>query len=466
MRLIYAVSIVLLIVSFVPQKAAAMSEQQRRINQEKTRKLQATELKILKGEGRFTLDYEGWVNYRYDEYNDDDNDSSSGDSLDNTHSIDTRFWVRGALRPPAGASYPNEHSFYIRLKHLYIERFPKDENDAHDHDGPHIDYAYLVLDIRPLWMEIGRRYYSVGQGLAYSNVNDGIELLLATTNWNIKSFVSHTLPHEDNIDTSIPGFSKKSERTFYAVEATYLGISDQGVYLYYLIQRDDSDSSPPDPLHRYTFDSEYTGLGLQGKVIANMHYWAEVVRATGETRIYTTGETKDLDAWAADVGITYDLNLYSQPNFSAEYAFGSGDSDRANVTDTQFGNLRGDDNNFLYFGYLPAGYALTPRLSNLHFVKASVLLKPLEKFDAFENFSFGVDYYRYFKDTRHGSISDADATENDSDIGSEVDLNFTWEIFSDLTLSFQYGRFEPGDAYPASNDDIEEYFSFDTTFTF
>ncbi len=55
MRLIYAVIIVFLIVSFVPQKAAAMSEQQRRINQEKIGKLQATELNILKGEGRFTL---------------------------------------------------------------------------------------------------------------------------------------------------------------------------------------------------------------------------------------------------------------------------------------------------------------------------------------------------------------------------------------------------------------------------
>ncbi|MCK5504752.1 MAG: hypothetical protein KAJ10_06295, partial [Thermodesulfovibrionia bacterium] len=64
MRLIYAVIIVSLIVSFIPQKAAAISEQQRRINEEKTRKLQATELKTLKGEGRFTLDYEGWVNYR------------------------------------------------------------------------------------------------------------------------------------------------------------------------------------------------------------------------------------------------------------------------------------------------------------------------------------------------------------------------------------------------------------------
>jgi hypothetical protein len=467
MRITFTACIIFLLAFLLPQKASAQTaEQQRRVSEEKIRKLRQTELNVLKGEGRFTMDYEGWINYRYDNYSDDDNDSSTSDALDYTHSIDTRFWIRGALKPPAGASYPNEHSFYIRFKNLYIKRQPEDQKGAYDNDGPHLDYAYLVLDIRPVWMEIGRRYYSVGQGLAYSNVNDGIELLLATTNWNIKSFVSHTLPREDNIDTSVPGYSRKSERTFYAVEATYLGIPDQGVYAYYLRQRDDSDPDPPDPFHKYTYDSEYAGLGLQGKVIANMHYWAELIRQTGESRVFDTGEKRDVDAWAADVGITYDLDFYSKPNISVEYAYGSGDSDRISVTDTQNGNIRGDDNNFLYFGYLPAGYALSPRLSNLHFIKAGVLLKPLERYNAFRNFSLGLDYYKYFKDKNLGGISDVDATENNSDIGSEIDVNFTWEILSDLSISFQYGRFKPGDAYPDSNNDIEEYFSFDTTFTF
>lgn len=467
MKDLWIASIAFIFLSLMPQNSTAQTaEDRRRVEHEKITRLAETERRILKGEDRLMFDYEGWINVRYDDYKDDDNNSEMDDALDYTYSIDPRFWIRATLRPPVDASYPNEHSFYLRLKHLYTERRPVEGNEAHEHDGPHVDYAYLVLDFRPLFMEIGRRYYSAGQGISYGNLNDGIELMFSLENWTIKAFYSQTLPDEENIDTSVPGWDKKSKRRYYAVEATYLGVFDQGIYGYYLVQRDESEIKPRDPLHRYTYDSEYAGLGLQGKIISNMHYWAEVIRETGHSRVYDTKEKKDVKAWAGDVGITYDLDIYSHPNISVEYAVGSGDQDRFSVTDTLLGNTSGDDNNFLYFGYLPSGYALSPRLSNLHFYKAALLFKPLERFKAFKNFSLGVDYYRFFKNKKDGGISDPDAYLSDTDIGSEVDVNFSWEVLSDLRMSFQYGKFEPGDAYPESSNDPEEYISVDTTFTF
>lgn len=459
--------LVLIALSFLPVRAMGQTpEAQRRVEGEKRKALEETELKILKGENRLVYEYGGWINYRYDEYNNDDNDSSTTDTIDYEQSLDSRLWLKATLKPPAGASYANEHSIYIRVKDLGIQRRPDDTGGGYDHDGPHLDYAYAVLDFRPLWLEAGRRYFSVGQGISYSNVNDGVELYGLFQDWNLRSFIAQTIPHEDNVDTSVPGWKKGSDRTYYALEATYLGIPDHGLYGYILIQQDKSNAEPQDPPHNYTYNSGYFGLGSQGKLTPRMHYWVEIIKETGRSHIYDTTEKKRIDAWAGDFGVSYDWEVYSHPNFSIEYAFGSGDSSRTNVTNTLSGNTSRVDNNFLYFGYLPAGYAFSGRLSNLHFYKLGALFKPLEKHHFFRNLTLGIDYYKYYKDEKAGGIYDTDATLNSYDIGREIDLNISWQVLSDLSWSFQYGYFGPGKAYPDSADTPETYLSISTTVTF
>ena len=466
-HLLIAVSAIIIVMFFLSGRAIGKSvEELRRIEEAKRKALEKTELKILEAEDRLVIDYGGWINFRYDDYDDDDNDSSTEDSLDYTSSGDVRLWMKATLKPPPSASYENEHSLYVRLKDLNINRRPEDTGGGYDHDGPHLDYCYFTIDFRPYWLEIGRRYFSVGQGIAYGNLHDGIELRAELEYWTLKALFSHTLPHEDNVDTSIPGWDKKSDRNFYGLEGTYLGISNQGVYGYLLVQRDNSNEDPDDPLHDYSYDSEYFGLGAQGKIIATMHYWAEIIRETGESHVYDTREKEDINAWGVDLGITYDLDAYSHPNVTVEYAFGSGDADRISITNTLDGNISGDDRNFLYFGYRPTGYAFSPRLSNIHFFKAGVLIKPLEKYNPFKNLSLGIDYYQYYKDKEIGGVSDADATISDDDLGSEIDLNISWQILSDLSCSLEYGHFKPGNAYPDFANDSEEYFSISLTVTF
>ncbi len=441
-------------------------DEQFRIEIEKWKALEKTELKILEGEDRIVIDYGGWLNFRHDDYDDDDNDSSTVDALDYMFSADFRFWIKTTLKPPPTASYENEHSLYIRLKDLHVDSQPEDRVGGYDHDGPHLDYAYVILDFRPLWLEIGRRYFSVGQGIAYGNLNDGVELLVSLQNWNLRSLFARTLPHEDNIDLSIPQGEEKSERFYYGLEATYLGIPNQGIYGYLLVQKDNSKEDPEDPFHDFSYDSEYFGLGAQGKIIPTMHYWAEVIKETGESHVFDTKEKKDVSAWGGDFGITYDLAVYSHPNITVEYGFGSGDEDRISVTDTQDGNIFGKDRNFLYFGFLPTGYAFAPRLSNIHFLKAGVLLKPLERYPFLRNFTFGMDYYRYYKDKEAGGISDPDTGLSDDDLGSEIDLNISWQILSDLSCTLEYGHFDPGNAFRDSANDSEDYFSVSLTLTF
>lgn len=460
-----AVFIVIFLLFFTQTTVWAV-ENERRIEEEKREVLQQTELKIPEGEERLVFDYGGWLNFRFDDYHDDDNDSLARDTYDYDVSVDFRIWLKTILRPPVDASYENEHSLYVRLKDLHIQRRPDDTAGGSDHDGPHLDYAYLTLDIRPWWLQIGRHYFSVGRGISYSNVNDGVELFLLLQKWKFKTFASHTLPHEDNIDTSVPGYSKESDRFYYGLECKYLGIADQSLYGYFVVQRDHSEESPEDLAQDYSYDSEYIGLGAQGKITPTIHYWAEIIKETGRSRVYGTNEKRDIDAWAGVLGAAYDWEVYGHPSFSFEYAFGSGDPDRVSVTDTINGNTSGDDENFLYFGYVPAGYALSPRLSNLHFFKLGASIKPLEKHPLFKNCTLGIDYYRYYKDEPAGGIYDPDASESNDDIGSEIDLKIFWQVLSDVSCTLQYGHFEPGDAYPASTNDSEDYFSISMSVTF
>ena len=113
------------------------SEQARRVEEEKRVSLTDTERQILESEKRVAIDYGGWVNFRYDDYENDDNDKGLADGLTETYSTDIRFWTKLTLKPPPDKSYPNEHSLYVRLKDIHnVDRgSDTDKDHDYDHDG-------------------------------------------------------------------------------------------------------------------------------------------------------------------------------------------------------------------------------------------------------------------------------------------------------------------------------------------
>lgn len=448
-----------------PQETFGQQEQ-RRIEEEARRELASTEAYAEENNRQWLLDYGAWLNYRYIKYSNDDNDSSAEDLLKKRHWIDSRLWMKLALKPGLKTPFENEHYLYLRVKDLMIDDRPKETAGGWDHDGPHLEYVYVNFDMRPLWIKVGRQYLSAGEGIAFSGVFDGAEIMFLSAEWSIRSFAANALPHEDNIDTSVPGYDKESDRYFYGLEFDYLGFPGQSLYSYAVIQRDQSDERPNDPDHDYRYDSEYFGAGSRGKIGSGLTYGVELTKETGKSVIFDTDEKKDVDAWAARFKMAYRMDLYFHPNLSFEYAFGSGDSDRVSVTDTQSGNTFGKDRNFLYFGYIPTGYALFPRLSNLHLYRIGTSLRPFEKCSFFKNLTMGVDYYRFYKDKKSGGIYDPQASEGNDDVGSEIDATLGWRIFSDMGVSVEYGHFMPGEAYPDSSNDSQDYFSVSTTFTF
>jgi len=264
----------------------------------------------------------------------------------------------------------------------------------------------------------------------------------------------------------VPGFDKSSDRYFYGFEYGYSGILGHNFYGYAVVEKDYSNPEPQDPAHTFRYDAQYFGLGGKGRIAPPFSYDLELIKENGKGFIFDTQEKKDVDAWAGRFKIAYEPDMQTHPSLSFEYAFGSGDSDRTSVTDTEGGNASGRDKNFLYFGYIPTGYALFPRLSNLHLYRAGLSLRPMEKNTLFRHLTVGIDYYKFYKDKAGGGISDSEATQDSHDVGSEVDLTLGWRIFSDLGCSVNYGHFMPGEAYPESNKESEDYFSVSTTLTF
>ena len=411
---------------------------------------------------RLYIDWGGWINYRFSDYEDSDNDSASKDTLENSSDIDTRLWGQLAWIPDG---WEDQQTIYVRLKNAFNYNTGGPGIEKHDHDGPHLDYGYGSFKYKSLKAEVGRRYFNIGRGIAYSNVHDGVQLNYGIPGWNIGLLSARTLPHEDNIDFSVPGNDKDTERLFYGLGIGYGGFRGHTLYGYALVQRDESDPSPPDG-QVYKYDSEYLGLGAMGDFGEGYSYWLETIKQTGTSHVFGSNLKSEIDAYALNVGLSKEWGAQFEPSLTIEYGFGTGDADRDDVTDTSSGNTTGQDENFLYFGYVPTGVALAPRLSNLHLYRVGFDVRPLTKFKYTEDLYMGVEYFLYRKHRATGAISDLNATVSDRDIGYEWDFYLDWQVMPDINLYFEYGYFVPGDAYAASADDPEKYFSVSLTKSF
>jgi Alginate export len=196
----------------------------------------------------------------------------------------------------------------------------------------------------------------------------------------------------------------------------------------YVIAIDDSSDTDMSP----------TTIGVRGQVNP-----LDILNIQGEFA-YQTGDTGGLDkeAYGLDVRATVDLDLAMAPQFTLAYYMGSGDDDPAD----------GDDNAFDPLGqYRYYGHALSPALSNIRIINASVAINPSEFWQ------LSLDYYHYTQDEKAvASVGNSLLTDpgisvptngTDDDIGSEVDLSVTHIYTGDVRAMVTLAYFSPGDAY-------------------
>ena len=368
------------------------------------------------------------------------------------------------------------HSFYVRLKGQHIDynrgdEYRSSENQLKWNMEEGFDECTYIMNIdkaaekyfkytMPLQLRLtaGRFTTSLGSRLAYTKKTNGVQLDGQSKWVGFKVFGARNLIDEENIDFSVPGF-RSSKRYFYGGEVSYKGFKKHAPYLFALIQEDRSGENIEDPDQDYDYDSRYYGIGSRGQLTNNLYYSIEGImedgRSNPEAGTATDGtglagppDAEHIDAWALDASLHYSVNVITHPNLSIEYAFGTGDSDRsAKVVSTTPGNKEGTtDRNFLYFGYIDTGLGLSPRLANLQMFKFGLSMTPSE-FVKKRNVSLNTSFFLFRKDKKEAEISDNRAVKQRRNIGKEIDISVVWNVFSDLNVSVDYGRFYPGGAY-------------------
>lgn len=381
------------------------------------------------------------------------------------------------------------HSFYVRLKGEQIDwnqgdKYRSTENQFHWNLEEGFDRGTYTLNIEkalkeyfnyemPVQIKLtaGRFRSSLGNQLAYSKKGNGVQLEGKSKWIDLKLFAFRNLIDEENIDFTTPGF-RSSKRYFYGAEVKYNGFKKHMPYLFVLIQEDHSGENIEDPDQDYEYDSKYYGVGSRGLIIKNLYYKIEGILETGRSFPEASAargfspDNERIEAWAFDTTLTYKYDMITQPTFSAEYAFGTGDPDRTGrvTAATGGGNEEGSaDRNFLPFGYIDTGLSLAPRISNLRMARFGFEFTPSEYVGG-RNLTMGVNYFLFRKDAKKGAISDTRADRQIRNIGKEFDVNIAWKILSDLSASVNYGRFYPGNAY--SDKDAKDYVTASIMFQF
>jgi len=398
------------------------------------------------------------------------------------------------IRPWFSLNVNDVHSFYGRLRFDVIDFNSGQAPEGTDGvSGPDVDQLFYTLQLDrfverrystilpgPTRLTLGRQFFNVGQGIVYSEVNDGILLSTTLGNWDLNLFGSRTIGGEDNVDrsTNLEG----NERYFYGAELAYTGIVGHRQYVYFVGQEDQSGG--PTPVLRadgtnikqaFDYDSQYLGLGLSGQLFRNFGYRAEGIWERGRSepdrtlgnlaQALNTGHRDMIDAYAFDIGLDWYIDAKSRPRISLDYALASGDEDRENVTDTIEGNRPGTkDRNFLYFGFMDSGFSFAPRFSNISFIRIDGSFRPFYDTRHFDKMETGLTYYYYQKHQREGGVSDSQANKAHRTLGSEIDVYMNWKALSDLSHSLRYGVFLPGSAF--SDKTARHYYLCSITYSF
>ncbi len=403
------------------------------------------------------------LSYNYYKFMNEDKSDAIVDSPTGADSPDLRFYVSKKL--------DNNDSYYMRLRYARLNL--KGDNSLAVPNSRNIglkfDMLYYTFQRRPnVSLKIGRQFLSVGRGMTYAGVNDGISYTKALPKWYLKGFAARTQPRETNVDQSNGGFLNRSYRDFYGIQADYLALKNKKLYGYLLFEKDGAVKIPAN-VKDFNYDANYFGMGLEGSFKPNWPYYFEAVLQGGKTAASNTNTSTDkINANAYYLGTEYYvMNDPKKTFYTLEYAHASGDPDRNSVTNVIGGNTAGtNDKNFMTYGIYDLGLALHPRFSNVNVIKFGGFFKPFYKNELTRELQLGAKYFIYTKDSSTGLMSDSVATVANKNLGNAYDMYLTWRVFSDTLVYFNYGVFTPGDAYPTNRRDKTKLINFGTTLFF
>ena len=324
---------------------------------------------------------------------------------------------------------------------------------------------------------VGRGFYTIEQGILFANFADGAAYNGKFWFGQIRGFAAFSGDYGTavcslnvtgcngdpgpfvNTPNLAPdsGIQNSGRRLFFAAEYYTPEYWGGQLFAYTLISRDliKEDSA----MAKYAYHPWYGGIGARGYVLNSAYrYRADFIYQGGSTYnqvLNGVSEQTNIQAMAALANFSYSLPVLKtiDPQLTADFAIGTGDTDSTRVTNGSQSNTSGNYTAFQNFGSFSGGLALKPRLANLQVYRLGTYFRPFKKYYGWRNLSVQLKYSYYRKSVATGGISDSAATEAASDIGHAGDLAFVFNPMADLQFFWGFGVFKPGSAYPVISYD-------------
>jgi hypothetical protein len=307
-----------------------------------------------------------------------------------------------------------------------------------------------------LAFEGGRDLVYWANGLTMATVVDGIMPSVSFGDAAITGVAGVTPTRSVDFEPDRPEFDFNTRRGFFGAMLS-VAVGQQHPFIYGLIQRDynDQNLSVIGPITtRYSYNSDYFGVGSTGPISDHLRYGIEAV-IEGGNDLSTSSAVSDITqtlvqipqtrdnilAYAADAKIDYVPQDVHNSRLTIEGIVASGDSDRGLTNTTFNGNAPGtSDRAFNGFGLLSTGLAFGAAVSNLMVLRVGPSTFPFSDCEPLRRFQIGTDLYVFAKEDSSAPI-DQPTTPGQKFLGWEPDLYINWEITSDITFTARYGAF-------------------------
>ncbi len=367
-----------------------------------------------------------------------------------TYLVNARIWAKTYLW--------SDSFLYVRVKDSYLGVISAADSYSSVESDNLVDLDLAYIDTRSsagaVTFAMGRKYYSMGTGLVLDGRGDGAEFSANGALYSFRLLGMYTgLLLKDN---NPYGFSDRdtadgAKRVFAGGTASFYYLNQE----FYLLGLAEVDLSDQDQTQKTEYNAQYYGAGAAGVFMENFSYYAEFIYQTGSG--YAGNEKTDISAFAVNSGLDWFIPVALNPVVMLQYAFGSGDENRSNYTTSNMQGTDTEDSGFIYFGTFNAGYALKPRLGNMHVISAGASCAPFADSSSarLKRMSLMAKYTYYMKDVTSAGVNEGDGGLDKAFLGQGLDASLRWEIYYDLSFYVNYGVFFPGSAYDSGTGETQ-----------